>query len=106
MDSNLVNYYNPGLQNILDELITQEKYGEFKPILNEIMQRRAFEFDISLERMREETERLVSNLESIRFMTEEEIASKTTKDTMAVFKGKEKKMFAKKSARLIIIEDI
>ena len=90
MDSNLVNYYNPGLQNILDELITQEKYGEFKPILNEIMQRRAFEFDISLERMREETERLVSNLESIRFMTEEEIASKTTKDTMAIFKGKEK----------------
>ena len=90
MGSNLLDYMNPGLQDVLNKYITQEKYGEFKAIIDEIMQRRAFEFDFSIERMTEEIERLANNLTTIRFMTDDEIKNKTTNDTMAVFKAKEK----------------
>ena len=90
MGSNLLGYMNPGLQDVLNKYITQEKYGEFKAIIDEIMQRRAFEFDFSIERMTEEIERLANNLTTIRFMTDDEIKNKTTDDTMAVFKAKEK----------------
>lgn len=88
----LESYNNPALQIVMDKYITKEKYGDFKPLLDEILRRRAFEFGFSLDRMTEEIKRLVENLDSIDFMTEEEQKDKDSVDVLASYKGLEKRV--------------
>ena len=88
----LESYNNPALQIVMDKYITEEKYGDFKPLLEEILRRRSFEFVFSLDRMTEEIQRLVENLDSIDFMTEEEQNDNDSKDVLASYKGVEKRV--------------
>lgn len=88
----LESYNNPALQIVMDKYITEEKYGDFKPLLEEILRRRSFEFGFSLDRMTEEIQRLVENLDSIDFMTEEEQNDNDSKDVLASYKGIEKRV--------------
>ena len=88
----LESYNNPALQIVMDKYITEEKYGDFKPLLEEILRRRSFEFGFSLDRMIEEIQRLVENLDSIDFMTEEEQNDNDSKDVLASYKGIEKRV--------------
>lgn len=88
----LESYNNPALQIIMDKYITTEKYGGLKSLLEEVLRRRSFEFGFSMRRMEEETKRLVENVDSIDFMTEEEIEERDTTDVLASYKGKEKRI--------------
>ena len=38
--SEIGNYRNPKIQELLDQLVTEERFGDYKPILDEIIQRR------------------------------------------------------------------
>lgn len=69
-------YFNSDLQNILNQHITTEKYKEFKPILDEIFQRRAFEFDFPLDRMTREAQNFVTNVEKIEMISGNEFENK------------------------------
>lgn len=65
-------YHNPELQKILENKITPEKYKQYAPILHEIMQRRAFEFDFPIDRMERETDALANNLEGVQYSDDDE----------------------------------
>lgn len=60
-------YHSNEVQEILDKYVTADKYGEYKPILDEIIQRRQFEFRFSLERIEQEVKHMVSKLNEIKF---------------------------------------
>lgn len=66
-------YYDKNLERILRSKITREKYGDFALILEEIFQRRAYEFDFLLEQMEQEVENFVRNVNSIEFVSKEEM---------------------------------
>ena len=61
----MVNYQNQEIKPLLEKYITQEKYGPYKPILEEIVQRRKFEYNISQENIEKQLLELVSSLEKI-----------------------------------------
>lgn len=85
-------YRKPVNQEIFDKYITKEQYGDFKYILDEILHRRAYEFRFDPDRMEEEAQNLANNVKAIEFMTDEEHAKLDSPDTLAIFKGEEKKI--------------
>jgi len=76
-------YHNAELQKMLESKITPEKYKQYAPILHEIMQRRAYEFDFPIDRMERETDNLVKNLEGIQYSNESD--RKLSKNVAAVY---------------------
>ena len=68
-------YYNKGLEAILNLYITKEKYGDFTLILQEIFQRRAYEFGFKNDQMIDEIENFVKNVNIIKFVPKEEMSS-------------------------------
>ena len=60
-------YYNEELEKILNRHIKEEKYGGFKPILNEIFQRRAYEYRFDHQHMEKEVINFVKNVDEIKF---------------------------------------
>lgn len=83
-------YHNPELQKILESKITPEKYKQYAPILHEIMQRRAFEFDFSIDRMEKEVDSLIKNLNTISYSNSSD--KKLGENVMAVYNHKEKEI--------------
>ena len=68
-------YYNKKLEKILKLNITREKYGDLALILEDIFQRRAYEFDFSIEQMIDEVENFCKNVSSINFVSKDEMES-------------------------------
>lgn len=60
-------YYNEKLEEMLNRYIREEKYGGFKPLLNEIFQRRAYEFGFDNRHMKKEIRNFVKRLKKIEF---------------------------------------
>lgn len=60
-------YYNEQLEEILNQHIKEEKYGGFKPLLNEIFQRRAYEYRFDNQHMEKEIINFVKNVNAIEF---------------------------------------
>lgn len=90
--SGIGNYRNLEIQNILDSLVTEEKYGEYKPIIDEIIQRRAFQYGFSIDRMKAEIENLVRNLEGFELADEKKI-EEIGYGTLAAYSRKDKKIY-------------
>lgn len=87
-------YINLELQKILDQYITNEKYQEFKPVLDEIFQRRAFEFDFSLDRMTQDLKNFTTNVDKIEMVPSEEFEKRYggSENTLGLFDIKGKKI--------------
>lgn len=81
-------YHNPELQTILESKITPEKYKQYAPILQEIMQRRAFEFGFPIDRMETEIDLLLKNLNTISYSNSSD--NQLGSNVMAVYNHKEK----------------
>ena len=60
-------YYNEELEQILNRHIKEEKYGGFKSLLNEIFQRRAYEYRFDHQNMEKEIKNFVEKVEAIEF---------------------------------------
>lgn len=60
-------YYDEELEEILNCHIKEEKYGGFKPLLNEIFQRRAYEYRFDHQHMEKEVINFVKNVKAIEF---------------------------------------
>lgn len=60
-------YYNEKLEKMLNRYIKEEKYGGFKPLLHEIFQRRAYEFQFDEGQMRKQIKNFVKRTEKIGF---------------------------------------
>lgn len=60
-------YDNEKLEKILNRYIKEEKYGGFKPLLNEIFLRRAYEFGFDDGHMKKEIKNFVKRVERIDF---------------------------------------
>ena len=86
------NYRNPKIQELLDQLVTEERFGDYKPILDEIIQRRAFQFGFSVNRMRVEIENLLKNLVGFELADENKI-QEIGEGTAAAYFFKEKKIY-------------
>ena len=86
------NYRNPQVQKILDTFVTEEKYGKFKPIIDEIIQRRAFQYDFSVDRMQGEIENLVKNLDGFEMADDQKI-EEIGYDAAAAYSKKDKKIY-------------
>ncbi len=65
--NNEKNYYNKDLEEIIKQYITKEQYGNFAIILEEIFQRRAYEFNFSNEHIAEELSYFCNNIKKIEF---------------------------------------
>lgn len=111
-------YYNQDLQEILETHIREEIYGEFTPILNDIFQRRAYEFDFSIEHMIGEVQNFCKNVKSIKFASAKEFSSrhvggtyfpvtseiKLNQKLLNKFKRKDKSEFGKKLYEILAHE--
>lgn len=85
-------YHNKEIEELLNKYVTPEKYGKYKYFLDEIIQRRAFEFGFSEERMEREIKCLVENVEEICFDSEDE-EIKLTEHTVAAYSPNMKKIY-------------
>ncbi len=90
--SGIGNYRNPKIQELLNQLVTEEQYGEYKPIIDEIIQRRAFQYNFSVDRMKNEIENMVRNLKGIELADEIKI-EEIGEDTIAAYSSKDKTIY-------------
>lgn len=60
-------YDNEKLEKMLNRYIKEEKYGGFKPLLNDIFLRRAYEFQFDEKHMKKEIKNFVRKTEKISF---------------------------------------
>lgn len=60
-------YYNENLEKMLNHYIKEEKYGGFKPLLNEIFQRRAYEFGFDEKQMKKQIKNFVKRTPKVEF---------------------------------------
>ena len=60
-------YDNEKLEKMLNRYIKEEKYGGFKPLLNEIFQRRAYEFQFDEKQMKKQIKNFVKRTKKIVF---------------------------------------
>lgn len=67
MSENMIDYHNKEIQRLLDKYVTIEKYGKYKPILDEIIQRRAFEFGFGEGKIEKEIQNMVKHLNKIEY---------------------------------------
>lgn len=87
-----IKYHNTDLKKIINNYITETKYGEFVPILEEILERRAFEYGFSLEQMENQIKNLSKNLNGIIFANDE-IKEELGIGTLAAFSKQRKQIF-------------
>lgn len=92
MDNVKVDYHNKRIEQLLNKYVTTEKYGKYKYFLDEIIQRRAFEFGFSEERMEEEIKCLVNNVEEICFDSEDDEIT-LDEHTVAAYSPNKKKIY-------------
>ena len=95
MMSGAKSYHNPEVQQLLDKYVTEEKYKEFKPILDEIIQRRAYEFDLSIKQVRIEIGYMVANVNKICFEGSEKFSSPSV---AGVYNSTQKEIWINKDA--------
>ena len=67
-------YHNEELQKILEKDLTEYRYGEFAGILQDIFQRRAFEFNYSNEEMREQLDIFLSRVKKIKVVSKKDMS--------------------------------
>lgn len=82
------NYYNEELEKMLNRYIKEEKYGGFKPLLNEIFQRRAYEFQFNEKQMKKQIKNFVRRTEKIGFGKNIKKINRNTNACLRRFKGK------------------
>ena len=71
-------FYSESLQQIIDKYISEKReYRGFEPVLSEIFQRRAAEFEYTDQEMEEQIKRFVTNVSNICFKPEGIISKKT-----------------------------
>lgn len=87
-------YPNAEIKKLLDKYVTEEKYHEFKPILDEIIQRRAFEFNLPINQVRIEIGYMVANIDKIVFAESEEFSGPTV---AGVYKSNQKEISINKA---------
>lgn len=83
------NYYSASLDKILSKYITSKQYGDLVPIVKDVFQRRAYEFDFSDKHIEAEVRKFIKNAKTIEFVSEDEIGKSTT---MGVYKSGKKKI--------------
>ncbi len=67
-NNNEKKYYNENISEIVNEWITEERYGDLTPIIKDIIYRRAYEYEINEEDVRVEVESFVQNVKTIEFV--------------------------------------
>ncbi len=67
------NYYDENISGIIDEWITEERYGDLTPIIKDIIYRRAYEFGIKKNDVRVEVENFVRKVKTIEFVHKSEM---------------------------------
>lgn len=72
MNDNVKQHYNRRLDLILSRYITPKRYGEFAPVLKEIFQRRAYEYEFTEKEMKLQVSNFVDNVKKIEFASEDE----------------------------------
>lgn len=87
-------YHNEEIQKLLDKYVTEKQYHEFKPILDEIIQRRAFAFDLPISQVRIEIGYMVANINKIRFADKEEFSNS---NVVGVYKSGQKEICINRS---------
>lgn len=92
MDNVKIDYHNAEIQQLLNKYVTEEKYGKYKYFLDEIIHRRAFEFDFPLERIENEIQSMVNNIEAICFDSEDDEIN-LDENTVAAYSPKNKKIY-------------
>ncbi len=71
MEDNKKDYFNSELQMKLDKYITTKKYGDFKPFIDDIFQRRKYEFDLSNQQIEDDIRLFKKNVKKIKVISEE-----------------------------------
>lgn len=67
-------YHNEELQKILEKGLTKYRYGDFAEILQDIFQRRAFEFNYSNEEMKEQLDIFLSRVKRIKVVSKKDMS--------------------------------
>lgn len=68
-------YYNKELENILKKYISKRRYGEFAEVLEDIFQRRAYEYDFSESEIENQVQNFVKNVRKIKFAPQKKFTS-------------------------------
>lgn len=74
-------YYRKSLEQILNQYITPERYGDFAPIFQEIFQRRAYEFEFSDVHMEKEARNFIDKMKNAKIVSGEGFVAKYEHDT-------------------------
>ena len=72
-ETNEKKYYNRNLEPVLRQYITRGKYGDFAIILQDIFQRRAYEFDFSEEEIADEVANFANRVEKVEFASKDDM---------------------------------
>lgn len=83
-------YDNEKLEKILNRYIKEEKYGGFKPLLNEIFLRRAYEFGFDDRQMKKQIKNFVKKIDKIYFGIN---ISKEDEDTLGIYYSRTKHIY-------------
>lgn len=78
-------YYNKALEKILKNYITHKQYGEYAEILENIFQRRAYEYGFSESEIEMQVKNFVRNVKKIKFAPQRKFLHN---DTAASYQGK------------------
>lgn len=73
MESKEKKYYDAQIQILLDKYISKEQYQDFKSIIDEVFQRRAYEYEFSPGRIEKEIKNFLKNVKSIEFDDEKKL---------------------------------
>lgn len=92
MDNVIIDYHNAKVQQLLDKYVTNRKYGRYKRLLDEIIHRRAFEFNLPIKRIEYEIQHMVENIDEICFDSEDENID-LTENTIAGYSPKTRKIY-------------
>lgn len=70
-------YNNAKIQSIIESMIPKDKYGEYTSLVNEIILRRAYTFDLSEEQITRDINTMLENCKSIDFSDSKDLPPKT-----------------------------
>lgn len=83
-------YHNEELQKILEKDLTEYRYGPLDKILQDIFQRRAYEFNYSNEEMQDQLNVFLRRVKSIKFVSKENISGYKEKDVAGRYNARRK----------------
>jgi len=87
-------YYSSNLDKILSKYITEKQYGDLVPVLKEIFQRRAYEFDFSDKYIEFEVKNFIKRAKKIEFISEDKMEESTD---MGVYVPNQRKILLNKT---------